>query len=177
MKDGLKKLTVCGLMTALCLILGYLEHLLPLSLIIPLPGVKLGLSNIALLVLLLMYGPAYAYGVTLLKCGLSALLFGSVTSLAFSLAGGLLAMTSMWALTAAFKEKLSVFGVSVAGAVMHNVGQLGAASVIMGSTAVFSYLPLLAVAGTATGLITAAITSQALRLTGYGKAETPQKVF
>ena len=169
MKDGLKKLTVCGIMTAICLILGYLEHLLPLSLLIPLPGVKLGLSNIALLVVLLIYGPAYAYGVTALKCGLSALLFGSATSLAFSLAGGLLAMTVMTALTAAFKEKLSVFGVSVAGAVAHNVGQLAAASVIMGSAAVFSYLPLLAVAGTVTGLITASVTSPTLKLTGYGK--------
>ena len=169
MKNGLKKLTVCGLMTAVCLILGYLEHLLPLSLIIPLPGIKLGLSNIALLVVLLMYGPAYAYGVTALKCGLSALLFGSVTSLAFSLTGGLLAMTAMWLLTLAFKEKLSVFGVSVAGAVMHNVGQLSAASVIMGSAAVFSYLPLLATAGTVTGLVTAAVASRTLHLLGYEK--------
>lgn len=171
MKNGVKKLTVCGLMTALCLILGYIEHLLPLSLLIPLPGIKLGLSNIALLVLLLKYGPAYAYGVTTLKCTLSALLFGSVTSLAFSLTGGLLAMTAMWLLTAAFKEKLSVFGVSVAGAVMHNVGQLAAASVFMSSAAVFSYLPLLALAGTVTGLATAAVTSRALHLTGYDKEQ------
>ena len=169
MKNGVKKLTVCGLMTALCLILGYIEHLLPLSLLIPLPGIKLGLSNIALLVLLLKYGPAYTYGVTALKCTLSALLFGSVTSLAFSISGGLLAMTVMWLLTAAFKEKLSVYGVSVAGAVAHNVGQLAAASAIMSSAAVFSYLPLLAVAGTATGLITAAVTAPVLKLTGYDK--------
>jgi len=169
MKNGVKKLAVCGVMTALCLILGYLERLIPLSLIIPLPGIKLGLSNIALLALLLMYGPAYAYGVTALKCGLSALLFGSVTSLAFSLTGGLLAMTVMWLLTAIFKEKLSVFGVSVAGAVAHNVGQLAAASVFMSSAAVFSYLPPLALAGTVTGLATAAVASRALHLTGYDK--------
>ena len=169
MRNGVKKLTVCGLMTALCLILGYIEHLLPLTLLIPLPGIKLGLSNIALLVLLLTYGPAYAYGVTALKCVLSALLFGSVTSLAFSLTGGLLAMTAMWLLTVAFGGKLSVFGVSVAGAVLHNVGQLAAASVFMSSAAVFSYLPLLALAGTVTGLATAAVTSRVLRLTGYDK--------
>ena len=171
MKNGVKKLAVCGVMTALCLILGYLERLIPLSLIIPLPGIKLGLSNIALLALLLTYGPAYAYGVTALKCGLSALLFGSVTSLAFSLSGGTLAMTVMWLLTAIFKEKLSVFGVSVAGAVAHNVGQLAAASVFMSSAAVFSYLPLLALAGTVTGLATAAVASRALHLTGYDKTE------
>ena len=169
MKNGVKKLAVCGVMTALCLILGYIERLIPLSLIIPLPGIKLGLSNIALLALLLTYGPAYAYGVTALKCGLSALLFGSVTSLAFSLSGGLLAMTVMWLLTAIFKEKLSVFGVSVAGAVAHNVGQLAAASVFMSSAAVFSYLPPLALAGTVTGLATAAVASRALHLTGYDK--------
>ena len=171
MKNGVKKLAVCGVMTALCLILGYIERLIPLSLIIPLPGIKLGLSNIALLALLLTYGPAYAYGVTALKCGLSALLFGSVTSLAFSLSGGTLAMTVMWLLTAIFKEKLSVFGVSVAGAVAHNVGQLAAASVFMSSAAVFSYLPPLALAGTVTGLATAAVASRALHLTGYDKKQ------
>ena len=171
MKNGVKKIAVCGVMTALCLILGYIERLIPLSLIIPLPGIKLGLSNIALLALLLTYGPAYAYGVTALKCGLSALLFGSVTSLAFSLTGGLLAMTVMWLLTAIFKEKLSVFGVSVAGAVAHNVGQLAAASVFMSSAAVFSYLPPLALAGTVTGLATAAVASRALHLTGYDKEQ------
>lgn len=165
----MKKLSVCGLMTSLCLVLGYIEHLLPLSMLIPIPGIKLGLSNIAILVLLLMYGPGYAFGVVALKCVLSALLFGSVTSLAFSLAGGLLSMAVMWLLTALFGGKLSVYGVSVAGAVFHNVGQLAAAAVFMSSAAVFGYLPVLAVAGSVMGLITAAITSRVLRLLGYKK--------
>lgn len=167
----MKKISVCALMTSLCLVLSYVEHLLPLSLIIPIPGIKLGLSNIALLVLLLTYGPLYSFAVMLIKCLLSSFFFGSLTSLAFSVSGGILSMSVMLLIAILLKKHVSVFGISISGAVFHNIGQLFAASIFLRSAAVFSYLPILTVSGIVMGAVTAAVASSLLYLLGYTKGK------
>lgn len=90
-----KRAATAGLLTALALALGYLEHLLPLQLLVPLPGIKLGLSNIVTLFALIALGKRYAFSILLARCLLQGMLFGSVPSLAFSLSGGILAMLVM----------------------------------------------------------------------------------
>lgn len=167
----MKKLSICALMTSLCLVLSYVEHLIPLSVIIPVPGIKLGLSNIVLLILLLCYGPLYSFLVMFLKCLLSSFFFGSVTSLAFSVMGGVMSMTVMYILTLTLSKRISLFGISVSGAVFHNIGQLTAATLFLKTTTVFSYLPVLTVSGVVLGLLTATVAASALKLLGYSKGK------
>lgn len=156
-------------MTSVCLVLSYVEHLIPLSLVIPLPGIKLGLSNVSLLILLLTYGPLYSFAVMFSKCLLSSFFFGSLTSFTFSLCGGALSLSVMLLASVTLKARVSVFGISISGAIFHNVGQLAAASVFLRSATVFSYLPILTVSGIVMGTVTATATAYILHLLGYSK--------
>lgn len=154
-----KVLAHSAVLIALALALSYTERFIPLQLVIPLPGVKLGLANIVTLIALYLMGWKRAFPVVLIRCVLGAVFAGSITGLLFSLTGGILSMAVM-----AGCKKLplfSVYGVSILGAAAHNVGQILAAMVLMGSVYVCGYLPyLLAVAlftGSATGAICAAV--------------------
>ncbi|MBR2822960.1 MAG: Gx transporter family protein [Clostridia bacterium] len=150
-----------ALLTALALVLSRVERLIPLELIIPLPGVKLGLANtVTLFALYRLSLPAAALILTA-RCLMGALFSGNVTALAFSLTGGLLSMLAM----AAAKRcpHLSVWGVSVLGAAGHNLGQILAASLLMHSPGVAGYLPYLLLIGTVCGCATAAVAAGVLR--------------
>lgn len=144
-----KKLTLCALMTALALALSYTERFIPLQMIVPLPGVKLGLANIVTLVALYLLGGKCAFAIVLLRCFLGAMFGGGITGFAFSVTGGVLAVAVMAA--AARLPWLSVFGVSILGAAAHNIGQICAAMVLMQSVYVGAYLPYLLVVGLVTG--------------------------
>lgn len=156
-----KKLTLSAVLVALALVLGLLEKQLPLALLLPLPGVKLGLSNIVTLFALYALGPAWASGILLIRILLGAIFGGSVTSLLYSLAGGLLAFLVM--LLGKRGPHLSVYGVAVLGAAAHNLGQIAAAAAVMVSPAVFSYLPLLLLTSIGTGLLVGAAACAVLR--------------
>ena len=156
-----EKLTQCAVLTALALALSLLERALPLTAWIPLPGVKLGLGNIVTLVALLTLGAPYAAAILLLRAVLGSIFAGSITSLAYALAGGALALASM--AIASRSRRLSVYGVSILGAASHSVGQILAAAVLLGSGAVFSYLPLLLLVSVATGALVGAATAGVLR--------------
>ena len=95
MKLTTRQLTLCALLTALALALSYLENLFPLSLAIPIPGVKLGLANIVTVFALYALGPGEALLILLARCFLGALFAGNMNALIFSLLGGLCAMTAM----------------------------------------------------------------------------------
>ena len=151
MKNTSKTVAYCGLLIAAGFVLNWLEFMIPM----PLPAFKLGLANVVTLFALYRMGALKALAVLIGRCGLSALLFGSPVSLAFSLAGGLLALLVMLCLKN--RKSLSVYGVSLAGATAHNVGQCAAAVVIMRTPAVFSYLLFLIPAGAAAGLLVALI--------------------
>ena len=143
-----KFITFTALAVALALVLGYVEHLIPLP--IPIPGVKLGLSNLAVL-FVLYYDRRAAWVVMFLKVLLSALLFSGMSTFLFSCAGGILSLGIMHALYVS--KKFSIIGVSIMGGVFHNLGQILAAALILHTINVFYYLPFLIIAGMATGCI------------------------
>ena len=139
-----KELAVCGMLTALAIILSIVERMFPLDAIIPIPGVKLGLANVVTLFALTRLGLRDSLAVVVVRVTLASLLMGSVTAFLFSLFGGLLALFAMWAL----------LGVSVAGAAAHNIGQIAAAVLWMKTTAVLAYLPYLLLMSVPLGLVT-----------------------
>ena len=126
---GTKKLTVCAVLTALALGLSYAERFIPLQLILPLPGIKLGLANVVTLAALCRLGKGSAFGILTARCLLGAV-FSGLSGLAFSLVGGILALSVMS--LASKSNKLSLYGVSVLGAAVHNIGQILVAAALMG---------------------------------------------
>lgn len=144
-----KKLVRCALLTACAMILSYLESMLPLS--IGIPGVKLGLANLVVLVALYRIGTSHAWIISLIRVFLTALLFGSAVTLAYSLAGAVLSLAGSCLLKRT--DRFSQTGVSVAGAVLHNLGQLAMAAVLMNSNVLAAYLPVLVASGIVTGIL------------------------
>lgn len=155
MKMTTKQLTLCGILTAMALALSYLENFFPLSLAIPIPGIKLGLANIVTVFALYALGPGQALLILLARCFLGAGFAGNMNALLFSLLGGVTAMLVMIVLSRA--RRLSVYGVSVGGAAAHNCGQVAAAVVSLGNTAPLYYLPVLLGVSLFTGALTGLI--------------------
>ena len=156
-----KQLTLCAVLTALALALSYTERFIPLQMLVPLPGVKLGLANIVTMMALYLLGPGAAFGILIPRCIFGALFGGGITGLAFSLTGGILALGVM-----ALAKKcpiFSVYGVSILGAAAHNVGQILAAMVLMDSVYIGAYLPYLLVVALFTGFATGAACAGVLR--------------
>ncbi len=168
-----KKLTTMAILTALAMALSWLEGLIPLELVIPLPGVKLGLANtVTLFALYTMDLPA-ALLILVARCLLGALFSGNITALAFSLTGGVLSMLTM--AIARRSRHLSVYGVSVLGAAAHNIGQILIATLLMHSVYIAAYLPYLLLIGTACGCATATVAAGVLRaLAPGGKGIIPE---
>ncbi|MCF0135513.1 MAG: Gx transporter family protein [Lachnospiraceae bacterium] len=137
-------------MAAAALIFSYLEALLP-PLVAGLPGIKMGLPNIVIIVTLYMFGVKEAAAVSLVRLLLSSFMFGNLVTLTYSLAGAVLSLTVM-----AFLKKLDAFsqvGVSVAGGVTHNIGQILVAVLILQTPQIAYYLLVLTVSGTVAGLL------------------------
>ncbi|MCI8328533.1 MAG: Gx transporter family protein [Oscillibacter sp.] len=152
MKLTTKQLSLCALLTAMALALSYLENLFPLSLAIPVPGVKLGLANIVTLFALYALGAAEAMLILLARCLLGSLFAGNLNALMFSLLGGLCAMGVMIVLSRL--PGLSLYGVSAGGAAAHSCGQIAAAVLTLGSSAPLYYLPVLLAVSLLTGGLT-----------------------
>ncbi len=162
-----KDLTTMALLTALAMALSWLERMIPLELLIPLPGVKLGLANTVTLFALYRLNLPAAVLILTARCLLSLLFSGNVSALAFSAAGGL---TAMCAMTLALKNRhLSIWGVSVLGAAGHNCGQIMTAVLLMHSPYIIGYLPYLLLIGTVCGCATAAVASGVLRALGAAR--------
>lgn len=168
-----KKLTRSALLIAAALALSYLERFLPLHLLIPLPGVKLGLANLVTVFALYTLTPSNAFVILVLRCVLGSL-FGGLSGLAMSLTGGIQAFWTM-----ALAKKLpcfSIYGVCILGAAAHNLGQVLAASVMMGSLYTFYYLPFLLVTALGTGFLTGTVCAHAFRtLVSGGKTQKKQQ--
>ena len=157
MKLTTKQLTLCAVLTAMALALSYLENFFPLSLAIPIPGVKLGLANIVTVFALYVLGPGQAMLILLARCLLGAVFAGNMKALIFSLLGGVSAMLVMIGLSR--WRRLSVYGVSVGGAAAHNCGQVAAAVLTLGNTAPLYYLPILLGVSLFTGALTGLVTA------------------
>ena len=156
-----KRLTLCAILIALAMALSYTERFIPLQMVVPLPGVKLGLANIVTLMALYLMGPKAAFAILIPRCVFGAVFGGGITGLAFSLIGGILAMCAM-----ALSRKIpifSVYGVSILGAAAHNVGQILAAMVLMNSVYIGAYLPYLLGVALFTGFATGAACAGILR--------------
>ena len=157
MKLTTKQLTLCAVLTAMALALSYLENFFPLSLAIPIPGVKLGLANIVTVFALYVLGPGQAMLILLARCLLGAVFAGNMNALIFSLLGGVSAMLVMIGLSR--WRRLLVYGVSVGGAAAHNCGQVAAAVLTLGNTAPLFYLPVLLGVSLFTGALTGLVTA------------------
>lgn len=138
-----------GLMTGVMLVLGYVEALLPSF---GAPGIKLGLSNTVLLYALLLSGPKEAILLAAMKVLLSGFLFGSPSAMLYSAAGAAMSLLVMM-LISRF-PLVSPVGVSVSGAVFHNIGQCAVAILFIKVQAVLVYLPVLLISAVITGIIT-----------------------
>ena len=141
------KLAILGLGTAAAMILSYVESFISFGI----PGLKAGLPNIVILFILYKIGGKEALLVSVCRCVLTALLFGSVMSLLYSLAGGILSLAVMALLKK--WDKLSTVGVSVAGGVSHNAAQIAVAILVTSTEEIAYYMPVLAVGGTLAGLV------------------------
>lgn len=144
-----KTIAQYGLLTALALVLAYVESLLPPFFAVP--GMKLGLTNLVVLVALYRLGRGAALLLNLIRIGLVALLFGNGMAFFFSLAGGILSWLVMVGLKAS--GRFSLLGVSMAGGVAHNVGQILMAMVLLDTWQVVSYLVVLWISGLGAGLV------------------------
>lgn len=152
MKISTKKIALGAVLTALALGLSTVENLFPITLLIPLPGVKLGLANIVTVFALYELGALPALAILVARCLLGSLFAGNASALIFSMLGGLAAMLVMIGLKQL--RGLSVFGVSIGGAAAHNIGQIVAAMITLGNTMVLGYLPFLLAVSLLTGTLT-----------------------
>ena len=153
-----KKVAYAGMLVALAMIFSYVEALIPIN--FGIPGIKLGLANLVVLSGLYRMKPGEIFLVSIARILLVGFLFGNGMSIIYSLAGGTLSFLIMFILIRT--EGFSPAGVSVAGSVSHNIGQLAAASCILRSTSVFWYLPVLLPAGLAAGILTGMLSKRLL---------------
>ena len=151
-----------GVFTALALIFSYVESLIPIN--FGIPGVKLGLANLITLIALYKMSVKEAFLISIARVVLAGFIFGNLFAILYSLAGGLLSLTIMtW-----FKRsnKFSIYGISMAGGVFHNVGQLMMAILVVESVTIAGYLPVLLVSGLITGLVIGVVSGETLKRIG-----------
>lgn len=144
-----RKIAYLGVFLALALILSYVESLIPFYLGIP--GVKLGLTNLIVVVMLYCTGTKEAFGVSVARILLAGFLFGNLFSILYSLAGGVLSFIVMCLLKKT--GRFHVISVSVTGGISHNLGQLIAAAFVVETYDILYYMPFLLIAGVATGFV------------------------
>lgn len=149
-----KKLTHLALLTAIALILFVVEAQIPPP--IPVPGIKLGLSNIITLVALICYGPKDALLVLITRILLGSFFCAQLMTLFFSLAGGLLCFSLCTCLYRHFSLQ-KLWCLSMLGACAHNIGQILVAIVVTGTVDILWYLPILLISGIVTGIFTGLI--------------------
>ena len=148
-----------GVFTALALILSYIETLIPVN--FGIPGVKLGLANLIIVIVLYRMGWREALLLSVVRIVLSGFIFGNLFAILYSLAGGVLSLAVM----ALLKKSgaFSVAGVSIAGGVCHNMGQLFVAMLVVETYQVGYYFPALLIMGVATGLVIGIASGEVLK--------------
>lgn len=149
------KVATFGLLIALAFIFSYIETLIPLP--IPIPGIKIGLANMVVVIAFMKLGDKDALILSLLRIILVSFIFGSLFSMVYSLSGGMLSWLFM--LIGKKTKKFSLVGISVLGGVFHNIGQIIVAIIVVENTKIAYYLPLLLVSGLITGALIGALAS------------------
>lgn len=148
MKNNTKKLTALALTISFAMVLSYIESRIPAF--VAIPGIKIGLANIAVIFTLYKFGAKEAITVSIIRTLLVSLLFGSPISLIYSVVGAIFSLTSMMLIKKL--TRLTEISVSVLGGVMHNVGQIATASFMLSTNVVIYYLPFLMLSGTVAGI-------------------------
>ncbi len=148
-KSKARQVALCGLLVALAFILSYVEALVPINLGIP--GVKLGLANLVVLIALYTLDLRWAFTISVVRIVLAGLTFGGLFSMLYSLAGGLLSFVVMALLSR--KNLLGTVGVSICGGVAHNIGQLLMAMLVLETGSVWYYFPVLLISGSVAGVL------------------------
>lgn len=148
-----------GVFTALALIFSYIETLIPIQ--FGVPGIKLGLANLIIVIVLYKTDWQEALLLSVVRILLAGFIFGNLFSIVYSLAGGILSLAVMTLLKKS--DCFSVTGISMAGGVCHNIGQLAAAMIIVETYQVGYYLPVLLIAGLITGAVIGAVAGEVLK--------------
>lgn len=143
-----KRIARYALLVALAMVLSWLESLIPLS--VAVSGVKLGLTNLVVLFALYRMNTVDAFAISLIRVALVSITFGNAFAFAYSFAGATLSLLIMYALKKS--GKFSPVGVSVAGGVGHNLGQIIIAALVLENSGIFLYLPVLMISGIAAGV-------------------------
>ncbi|MBS4534877.1 Gx transporter family protein [Clostridium sp. D2Q-14] len=157
-----KKIVIIALLVAQALVLYLVERMIPFN--FGIPGAKLGLANIITLVSLFIFGFKETFMVVVLRVLMSNLMGGSISSLLFSLSGGLLSFFIMYLLKRIGKDKISIIGISIVGAVFHNIGQILMAAFVIHNLKIVVYLPVLLISGVATGFFVGITVSYILKI-------------
>lgn len=157
-----RKVSYCAMLVALAMIFSYVEVLIPINLGIP--GIKLGVANLVTVVGLYFLNPGEVLLIAAARIVLVSFLFGNGMSLIYSLAGGLLSFAVMLMLKRA--KLFSVMGVSMAGGICHNAGQLLVAAFVVKNIKLFYYFPVLLISGTLTGALIGMLAGRILPVVG-----------
>ena len=142
-----KKIALTALFTSFGIVLSYIETFIP---IVGIPGVKLGLANLVIMLSLYLFGIREAFCINLIRILLSGFMFANIFSIIYSLAG---AFVSFIVMVIAKKPGLSMVTVGILGGVFHNVGQIVVASFVVETYSVYSYIPVLIISGMITGTV------------------------
>ncbi len=147
-----RRLCLYGLLIALAFVLSYVETLIPVAAVgFVVPGMKIGLANIVVMVALYTLGARDAFILSLIRILLVGFTFGNTVSMIYSLSGGVLSYLVMLLLKTT--GRFSMVTVSISGGIFHNVGQILMAALVLENAGVIGYIPVLAVSGTVTGLL------------------------
>lgn len=158
--NRMKHLSEFSIYTALAFIFGYIESLIPLP--VPFPGMKLGLANLVVMIVLYRKNFRYAISISILRNLLQAITFGSLFSLLYSFTGSLLSLLAMGLMKKWGSSHFSVLSVSMLGGIVHNMGQLLIAAFLVGFSSILWYLPILYFCGLITGALIGIISAQCL---------------
>ncbi len=153
-----KRICLYGILSAVCIVINYLEHFITLDFIAP--GIKLGLANTVALLLIAFGDKKGAFAVNTVRILLSALLFSSPFTLIYSLSGGILSFVTMCVFSK-FKS-VGIIGLSITGAVSHNIAQLACAALLLGAGALY-YSGILLLAALISGIATGAAAKAVLK--------------
>lgn len=145
----IKSVAYCAMLTALAMIFGYVEALVPFH--FGLPGVKLGVANIVIVLALYQLPAGQVFAIQVMRIVLVSFLFGNVSMMLYSLAGGILSLLIMLLLKKT--NWFSITGISIVGGVSHNLGQLAVALLVVQNLRITFYLPVLLIAGLVTGCL------------------------
>ena len=149
MRQFSNKIAIIGMLTALAMVLGYVETLIPINLGVP--GMKLGLANLIVIIAFYLFDVKMGVVVSLLRIVLIAMTFGSISMMFYSISGAALSLICM--ILVKQIKSFSMVGISIIGGIMHNIGQIICASLVVRTNGVFTYLPVLMIAGVVSGML------------------------